>query len=485
MSSRGSERRTEVGDLLGSGIARRTAMPVSTTIIVVGGGAAGVLTALHLLREQTGDVQVILIEKGERVGEGIAYATRRPEHLLNVVASRMSAIETDPDHLLRWLGQRGISLGTAALGDGFAPRRLYADYLRDTLQAAASDRLTVLHDTAAALYNDGGGLRLTLASGQSVSADVVVLALGNWARPTLRTLIPETPPGRLFLGWDHEATAAIGSDEAVCIVGTGLSMVDAVLTLAAQDHRGPIHVVSRHGLLPLPHAPLGRVALDVAALVPMSLRARMRTLRAHGAEARHSGQPWQWVMDTVHPHIVHLWQTLSPADQRRFLRHVARCWDVHRHRIPAPVAARLHAMQDAGQLLQHRGRPVALTMRHAQLEIVLDRHGTRRVLIADRVIDCTGMQPDIRRVSDPLVCSMREDGRIRPGPHGIGLDTDATGALIAADGTPDPRLYAIGSVRRGQLWESIAVPELRQQAAALARTITGRAPCRRGGARHR
>lgn len=56
------------------------------------------------------------------------------------------------------------------------------------------------------------------------------------------------------------------------------------------------------------------------------------------------------------------------------------------------------------------------------------------------------------------------------------MDTDETGAVISADGRPDPRLYAIGSVRRGQLWESIAVPELRQQAAALSRTILLRNP---------
>jgi len=74
-------------------------------------------------------------------------------------------------------------------------------------------------------------------------------------------------------------------------------------------------------------------------------------------------------------------------------------------------------------------------------------------------------------VSDPLLHSALRRDLIRPGAHGIGVDTDETGALVAANGVPDRRLYAIGSVRRGQLWESIAVPELRRQAAALARRI--------------
>lgn len=354
-------------------------MTVTSSITIVGGGAAGVLTALHLLRDSSARLRVTLIEKEPRLGEGIAYATRRPEHRLNVVASRMSAIDAEPDHLVHWLQHRGASLGTAALGDGFAPRHRYADYLRETLHAAGSDRLTVVHGHAIALQDDAGALRVDLASGPSVTSDIVVLALGNWARPTLRAFAPDVSPDRLFLGWDHDATAAIGPDEAVCIVGTGLSMVDAVLTLAAQNHRGPIHVVSRHGLLPLPHAPLGKVVLDVAALLPLSLRTRMRALRARATEAQQSGQPWQWVMDTVRPHIVHLWQTLTVDDQRRFLRHVARYWDVHRHRIPAPVDAQIQAMRQAGQLRDHRARPVAMAMRNGGLEVQFDRHGIQEV----------------------------------------------------------------------------------------------------------
>jgi uncharacterized NAD(P)/FAD-binding protein YdhS len=101
--------------------------------------------------------------------------------------------------------------------------------------------------------------------------------------------------------------------------------------------------------------------------------------------------------------------------------------------------------------------------------------GQTHTLFADRIIDCTGMQPDIRKVPDPLVRSLLRRGWIRPGAHGLGIETDDTGAVVAADGTTNRRVYAIGSVRRGQLWEIIAVPELRQQAAALAQRIIGHA----------
>ena len=38
------------------------------------------------------------------------------------------------------------------------------------------------------------------------------------------------------------------------LVGTGLSMIDTVLTLHHQGHAGKIYAVSRHGLLPLSHS---------------------------------------------------------------------------------------------------------------------------------------------------------------------------------------------------------------------------------------
>jgi uncharacterized NAD(P)/FAD-binding protein YdhS len=60
---------------------------------------------------------------------------------------------------------------------------------------------------------------------------------------------------------------------------------------------------------------------------------------------------------------------------------------------------------------------------------------------------------------------------VRPGPHGIGLDTDPAGALVDAGGRADPRLSTLGSVRIGRLWESVAIPELRVRAALLAEHV--------------
>jgi uncharacterized NAD(P)/FAD-binding protein YdhS len=51
----------------------------------------------------------------------------------------------------------------------------------------------------------------------------------------------------------------------------------------------------------------------------------------------------------------------------------------------------------------------------------------------------------------------------------MGVDTDAdTGQLLTATGALASRIYAIGTLRRGTLWESTAIPEIRSEARRLA-----------------
>ncbi|HWY24061.1 MAG TPA: hypothetical protein VNX47_04035, partial [Nevskia sp.] len=54
---------------------------------------------------------------------------------------------------------------------------------------------------------------------------------------------------------------------------------------------------------------------------------------------------------------------------------------------------------------------------------------------------------------------------------GLGLLTDAQGALLDRDGQASTWLYTLGPARKGQLWETTAVPEIRVQAQALARRL--------------
>jgi len=95
------------------------------------------------------------------------------------------------------------------------------------------------------------------------------------------------------------------------------------------------------------------------------------------------------------------------------------------------------------------------------------------------VLNCTGAGTDPRRSSDPLPMNLLARGLARPGPCGLGFATDDTGRLrpaTAATAAAAAAVWAIGPLRRGELFESTAIPEIRAQAAALARSVLAALP---------
>ena len=462
----------------GGGIAYNRAMTVfdpsqACDIAIVGGGAAGVLTAVGVLRGAVDARRVVLIEPQLPPGQGVAYATRYPEHLLNVPAGKMSGFPDRPDDFLDYLvEQRAFpQLERDTLAQAFVPRLHYAAYLQQRLQQAmeaSPARLEIRAARVAAMEKRADGLVLQLDSGAALLAASVVLCTGNALRPLPARGADALPADRCSEAWDFLAVRAIPPTADVAIVGSGLSMADSVASLLACGHRGQVHVLSRHALLPLPHAKGPAADYDPQPLLAMTLRQRLHALRRHVDEAALRGIPWQNVMERIRPLGQALWQSLSAADQRRFLRHVVRYWDVHRHRIAAPVHAQLVELRQQGRLHLHRGRLEAVVAEGNGVRLsVRGRWQPPFQLEVQHVINATGVETRTQAMRSPLLQQLLDSGSARPGPHGIGLDSAPDASLLDADGVADARIRVVGSLRIGSLWESLAIPELRVQAAGL------------------
>ena len=405
---------------------------------------------------------VLLIESGDQPGCGVAYATSQAEHLLNVAAANMSILPEQPDHFVRWLVDQGQP--TERLGDRYMPRRLYGRYLHAQLEHAQTHGVR-LHRGRVVALEHGPPDCLRLADGDVVNARAVVLAIGNTPH---RLPVPHEGIN-VVDAWNDVALAAIPTEQNIAIVGAGLSMVDTALTLSANGHRGRIDAFSRHGLAPLAHDyDHDHAELDIDAFAALPLRARLHQLRTLIAE--HPRRPWQAAMRSLRGPAQRLWQSLDQPDQRRFLRHVVRYWDIHRHRIAPQVAATLDAMRASGQLHLHAGRPCRLLMNKDGVEVIfVPRHeSTETSLQVDCVINATGLETHLEQSSDPLLRSLIGTGRARSGPHGRGLDTAVDGSVLDRSGAAQASLHTLGSPRIGSLWESIAIPDLREQAANLA-----------------
>ncbi len=429
-------------------------------VVILGGGASGTLTAVALAALP--DVgPLTLVDRGGAFARGVAYSTEEPRHLLNVPAGRMSAIPDQPWHLLEWLAARGETPDPEA----FLQRRLYGAYLGELLGATGS-RVKRVADRAVALAPDGPGLRVDLAEGPALRARAAVLALGNFP--------PELPPGwtalppRLAWRTPWASPEDWPAREAeVLLLGSGLTAVDVVLLLGARGHRGRIHLLSRRGLLPATHPPRMLPAVPVGPR-PTRLRGLLRTFREVAER-----EDFRAVLDTFRPEIGALWRGLSHPEQRRFLRHLRPWFDVVRHRLPPEVGAFIGSLEAEGRLVRHAGRVVSIAEEDGRVALRYRPRGARTlaVLAVDVAVPTTGPAMDVRALDDPLVRSLLESGQARPGPHGLGFATAADGAVL---GPLRDRLWTLGGLRRGDLWESTAIPEIRVQAREVAEALAGR-----------
>ncbi len=449
--------------------------PTVCEVAIVGGGAAGVLAAIGILRGACQPLRLLMIEPSLPLARGVAYATPREEHVLNVPAAKMSGFPEQPEDFLDYLGTVPAFAGVPreTLAAQFVSRGHYANYLRERLQQAVDTspaQLEIIAARVQALQPEVDAVRLRLDSGRDVQAGKVILAVGNALRPLPARGAGSLPEAKRIEAWDYAALANISAAADVAIIGSGLSMADAVATLQANGHRGRIHVMSRHALLPLPHAKGAPADYDPEPLLAMNLRQRLHALRQHAAEAAARGIPWQSVMERIRPLGQALWQSLSADDQRRFLRHVVRYWDVHRHRIAAPLHAQLLDVQQQGRLQLHRGRLETAVAEGACVRLAgLDRWRRPLQLEVQCVINATGVEMRAQAMRNPLLQQLLGSGVGRAGPHGIGVDTAPDGSLVDAEGVAEPRVQVIGSLRIGSLWESLAIPDLRGQAAVAAK----------------
>ncbi|MGY2376850.1 FAD/NAD(P)-binding protein [Pseudomonas sp. SDO524_S393] len=453
-------------------------------VLIIGGGLSGTLLAVQLLR-LPGQRRILVIEPRAELGRGEAYSAVELGHTLNGNAARMSVDPDNPDDLTQWLtdyiGNGGWPESRqqhVPISELFPPRGLFGVYAQQRLaEAQAASISTVEHVRAEGvdLQVDEHSIRLTLDNGQQLRGARAVLATGMF--PAART--PQTESSGLNAAavdpWDVQAMTSIDPQAPVLIIGSGLTMVDAVVSLEQAGHRGPIEVFSRHGLLPhvrrQPPSWVDFLAEDHRLRSPRQL---LRALREQCRLAQAQGIDWQAPLDTVRAHIGRLWSQASDREKRQFVRHVRPWWESHHHRSPplsAQLVAKLHA---AGRLricaasykgVEPSSEGVTIRLRYRGEQAVTQVSGAA-------LINSSGIEYDWRRVARPLPRQLLKRGLIQPGPLALGIAADATGAVLDAQGQVSQRLFAMGPPLRGMWWESTAVTDVALQAKALAVRLT-------------
>lgn len=453
-------------------------------IVIVGGGFSGVSLAVQLLRRADSGLKITLIEAGDRLGRGVAFKTNEAAHVLNTRAGHMSLIQDEPQHFVHWNERSGTPVGSA----DFVSRTTFGHYVEDTfietIGLAGSRRTEVVTHLQTQVVDIACLLDrfvIALDDGQTVDCDKVVMATGLPlpSDPLKDWLAPDTAR-YLRDPWQNDSFNGISPDDRVLLLGSGLTMVDSVLTLESRCHRAPIHAFSRRGLLPRAHRdPVQTLPVDLearlhAAMAAGDLRLVLRSVRNTIREAAERGFSWHAVIDAMRPVTSALWANMSPADRMRFLRWLRPYWDVHRHRLAPGPAATIGAMLADSRLKLSAGRVTHARACGGRIIVEQRLRGRTEVLcgIFDWVINCTG--PDYggnqaRTLEQRLIAR----GLLKPDTLGLGYITGPMGEAWGADGGV-PGLYLLGAACRPRSWEHTAVPELRQQVGMLAAALSKR-----------
>lgn len=454
-------------------------MTTRPVVAIIGGGFSGTAIAYHMAKQTSqNDIEIIIIEPRESLGGGLAYSTTDPAHRINVPAAKMTMVSAEPDHFINWLKTDEASaedvFAQTAKGDDFPQRSVFGRYVHDHIKPfLQSGQVRHIKNKAVSATFADKKYNLVLGDNTALNADVVVIATTH-PSPSVPTALQHLTGTPRFIAnpYTTDALNTIKPEQAVLIVGTGLTAADMIASLDRRNHHGPITALSRHGYRSRGHAhaaveAFGTFGNDATA---RSLLGKVRQTLQHAAK---KGLSWHPVLDALRDQAPSIWGILPVQERRRLVRHLRSLWDVHRFRIAPQVEAVLDRRLLEGSLTILPASLHSARIDEGRFKVSYrQRYGASiETASFDAIIITTGPAHSAIARENAFVGSLFAQGLLSADPIGIGLHTAQTGQAIGLEGKAIPSLYIGGPLARGTFGELMGVPEVTRYAEFLAGAI--------------
>lgn len=455
-------------------------------VTIVGGGFSGTMLAVHLACNSEQKLTINIIDREGLFARGIAYSPYSKNHLLNVKASKMSAFHRQPSHFTEWLKEHRSFIPDVNTGihDTYMPRYIYGKYL-DSIWTEIKNNNKLHHEICELktdlreIHLNRQNVSVVLSNGDSIESDFCVVATGNMLprNPQIRSVDFYRSSNYFQNPWDLRSVTNTTEDMPVLILGNGLTMVDTVTGLQEHGYTNTIYSLSPNGFGILPHETSGFTYNDFIEELPDKARLNevIHLFFKHKSKLKKAGISAQSLIESLRPVTGKIWKGLSTQEKRFFMSRFRHLWGVARHRIPLQTYNEIEKLKSIGRLQVISGKVIDMEETSNGVKVTYrDRKSKEEKHIkVQRVINCTGPDSDIK--CQPFLDKLLKEGRITQDDLNLGINTDTeTYETISADKSNNERLFAMGSLLRGMLWESTAVNELRQQAEALSERIVER-----------
>ena len=445
---------------------------MSKTIAIVGGGISGTLVVLNVLKHSQVPVSILWFDDKNSFCKGLAYSTQNDGHLLNVGASNMSVFVDESEHFVNWLFKNKFSYSAT----DFVPRCIYGNYVLSVFNELnnSNSKVTIEQFAEEVKSIRKENEEFMISATQNHRVQHVVLGFGNFlpAHPL------STATGAIskeFIRSDayyqkafsEKLVQNVSRYQNITIIGSGLTMVDVVMSLHKLQYQGKIQVISPHGYLPQAHAeePLPSIPSFIIESKHYTLLQIVHLVNTQLKTAKANQLHSYAVIDALRPHVQRLWMGFSLDDKKQFLRHLRHKWGVARHRAPSQSIQVLNAYIKSQRLVVLKGRIFDIQNNPDGFEIY---YSTKQNQInsfkTQLMVNCTGPESNFEKMDSPLIKQLLADGMIV-------VDSLKYGLKAMPNGQISDHVYTIGSPLKGILWESTAVPEIRVQAKQLAEML--------------
>jgi len=451
-------------------------------ILIIGAGFSGVMTAVHLLRSSPSEkIEILLLNRSGRMARGLAYGTQSSDHTLNVPCGNMSAFPDDPSNFLKF----AQSIDPAVSAGSFISRKIYGDYLENLLTTSEKSsvknlKLNRVIGEAKRLEFDVDGGYVWLSDDRCYKWNKLVLAFGHFPSSNPDVLDRTFYNSSRYIRdpWNMEDFSKIPATSPVLLLGTGLTAVDASISLLRRNSNRSITAVSRRGLLPQPHRhtthkPATSYALEKLLGHENTVSSQLKFFLKEINALKNSGGDWRDAFAALRPHTTAIWEKMGEKQRRQFIRHLQPYWDSHRHRVAAIIHDRFEVAKTNGIVKTFAGRIKSFEEMQNHVKVHIQPRGSLEMLNiqAEYVINCTGPASNLERVDNELVRQLISENRITPDKLGLGLHLAPNGAVIGGGGKISSSLYYVGPLLKADKWEATAVPELRIYARDLAMVL--------------